>query len=771
MRFATYFLCVALAASAPAALTSLGNVDAIVKQGSNVLITSGENQLRIMFYSPTTVRVWLADTDSKDNFTDPGSVIIVGKPDPTMAAQFADKGSHYEITSGSSDANAAILTVQKKPLLFAMKNQAGKSLWEEKTGISWNSTKGKTTTFQTLAPTAEETEYFFGGGMQNGRFSHTGHMIKISTSDNWANGGNPNSAPFYVSSAGYGVLRSSWEPGWYDFSQPNAITTAHNESRFDAYYFAGDFAAVLDSYTRITGRPFMIPIYGLGLGDSDCYHNSRHGNSTQVVISVADAYRANDMPGSWILPNDGYGCGYGEGPEKFPTDFKDLDLVVAELHKRNFYTGLWSSTGLPNIAREVNGSGVRVGKTDVGWIGSGYKYAFDSVQLVADGIEKNSDGRRFIWTVEGWAGTQRNAVMWTGDDSGSFKYIEWQIPTFVGSGFSAQAHVSGDIDGIFGGSPHSYVRDLQFKCLMTSLMVMSGWAGNPDKQPWTWGEPYTTINRMYLKLKYRLMPYHYSYSRIAVTTGMPPIRAMALQFPQDRSVYCNHTGSSMQFMSGEWILVAPVYRDETHRDGIYLPNTTKAATPQPVPPGPAPVDAPTDEDSESKPVYPNSVWIDYWNGTRYDGNQTIDGYDAPLDKLPMFVREGAIIPMWPPLEQQSMVQPLSPLTLELFPSGNTSFELYEDDGVTRYAGITRPALICPSFCALAHPLFTHSSAIHSLHTQLAHPLYTQSSPIHSIHRAHPSTLYTELTHPLYTQSSPIHSIHRAHPSTLYTQSP
>lgn len=142
------------------------------------------------------------------------------------------------------------------------------------------------------------------------------------------------------------------------------------------------------------------------------------------------------------------------------------------------------------------------------------KYAFDGVSLCVGGIEDYSTppARRFVWTVEGWAGTHRLAVMWTGDDSGSMDYVRWQIPTFVGSGFSAQAHVSGDIDGIFGGSPcvlqtiyakyqtpsnqhthfetfpisESQVRDFQFKALTSVLMIMSGWAANPDKQPWTW---------------------------------------------------------------------------------------------------------------------------------------------------------------------------------------------------------------------------------------------------------------------------------------------
>jgi alpha-glucosidase len=136
-------------------------------------------------------------------------------------------------------------------------------------------------------------------------------------------------------------------------------------------------------------------------------------------------------------------------------------------------------------------------KTDVGWIGNGYKYAFESVRFLSQAIENNSDHRRFIWTVEGWAGTHRYAVMWTGDDYGTFDYIRWQLATFAGSGFSAQAHVSGDVDGIFGGSPDTYVRDLQFKCMTTTIMVMSGWATNPDKQPWTYGEPYASINRMY----------------------------------------------------------------------------------------------------------------------------------------------------------------------------------------------------------------------------------------------------------------------------------
>merc|ERR1711957_989725 len=225
------------------------------------------------------------------------------------------------------------------------------------------------------------------------------------------------------------------------------------------------------------------------------------------------------------------------------------------------------------------------------------------------------------------------------------------IPTFVGAGFSAQARVSGDIDGIYGGSPETYVRDLQFKCLMTALMSMSGWAGNPDKQPWTFGEPYTAINRMYLKLKAALTPYFYTLSRTAYDTGVPPVRAMALEFPSDNSTLTNNTGSAMQFMAGPFFLVAPVYRplaQSAVRDGIYLPA---------------------------------GEWVDYWNGSVISGPKTIDGYPAPLEKLPLFVRGGAIIPMWPAMSYPGERLP-DPLTLDVYPSGESHFDLYEDDGVT-----------------------------------------------------------------------------------------
>jgi len=608
-------------------------------------VSCGSAALRLQFFREDIVRVWLA---WDGEFSDPAAGIVVGKPDLSVKPVFVDEGDHYVMRAFAG----SLVTLHASKSPFKLSMFLGDDLvWSESQGLSRNSS----TTFQTL--TSDAGEHYFGGGMQNGRFSHKGARIHISADGNWDEGGNPNAAPVYMSSAGYAVYRNTWKPGFYDFS--SHVTTGHNEQRFDAFFMVSapkDFKALLGAYTYLTGPPFMPPAYALGLGDSDCYHNQRHGFSTHKVLDVAKNYRDNDMPGAWFLPNDGYGCGYGEDPsDDFPSDFDVLDDVVSKLHDDGFFTGLWSSTGLPNMEREVAGSGVRIAKTDVGWIGNGYKYAFDSVKLCSDGIEDNSDGRRFIWTVEGWAGTHRMAVMWTGDNSGNFDYIRWQIPTFIGCGFSAQAHVSGDIDGIFGGSPETQVRDLQFKSFMTVMMTMSGWASNPDKQPWTWGEPYTTINRNYLKLKMRLTPYFYSLSRHAYDTGVPPIRAMALEFANDTTTYSPHVGSMQQFMAGSAFLVAPVYtslsQGGSKRDGIYLPAGN---------------------------------WVDYWDYSIKQGPTTIDDYDAPLEKLPVFVQAGSIIPMWPEMLYAGE-KPVDTLTLDIYPEGNSEFELYEDDGVTRQA--------------------------------------------------------------------------------------
>ena len=125
------------------------------------------------------------------------------------------------------------------------------------------------------------------------------------------------------------------------------------------------------------------------------------------------------------------------------------------------------------------------------------------------------------------------------------------------------------------------------------------------------------------------------------------IFAMVLEFPDDAETW--GTDTAYQFMSGEWFLVAPMVIDSDVRYQTY---------------------------------FPEGDWIDYWDGSVITGPTWLDSYDAPLEKLPLFVKAGAIVPMQPEMLHHRQ-KTADPLTLDIYPAGSTRFELYEDDAVTR----------------------------------------------------------------------------------------
>lgn len=506
---------------------------------------------------------------------------------------------------------------------------------------------------------SQADEAFYGGGQQNGRFQFKGRELEVSYSDGWEEGDRPSPAPMLLSSRGWGMLRNTWSDGSYDLRQPDQATLLHREDRFDAYYFVGaDLPKLIERYTQLTGRPNMVARWALSYGDADCYNDGDNrrkpgtvpdgwsdgptGTTPDVIDSVAKQYREHDMPGGWILPNDGYGCGYQKLPE-----------TVQGLAKYGFRTGLWTENGVDKIAWEVGKAGSRVQKLDVAWTGKGYQFAMDANRQAFNGILDNSDSRPFLWTVMGWAGIQRYAVAWTGDQSSSWDYIRWHIPTLVGSGLSGMAYASGDVDAIFGGSAETFTRDLQWKAFTPVLMGMSGWSSNARKHPWRYDEPYRSINRDYLKLKMRLTPYMYGLVHEAAQSGAPPVRGLMWDNPRDP--HAQDETYKYQFLLGRDLLVAPVYRSQAAsrgwRRGIHLPA---------------------------------GGWIDYWDGRRVQAGAEGRQLDRQvgLATLPLFVRAGAILPMYPSMLFDGE-KPLDEVTFDLYPQGESQYTLYEDDGSTR----------------------------------------------------------------------------------------
>ncbi|WP_228991378.1 NPCBM/NEW2 domain-containing protein [Streptomyces sp. DH8] len=604
--------------------TTVGEVTGFRADGAVYRLTAGQAEARVSFVSDETFRIELAP-DGK--FTDPTGDDIVLPQGAPPRTRWKDRGDRYELST-----SAVTLRAYKTPLRFALHRADGSRIWSETKGLSWTGER----TVQTLARGA--TEQFYGAGMQNGRgnTTHRDKTVEVAVDYDWNDGGHPNSVPFYLSSAGYGVFRNTYAPNTYAFTDP--VTTSAKERRFDAYYFAGGGAKdVIGQYTDLTGKPFLPPVYGMEIGDADCYlHNANRGERrTLDALKVADGYVENDMPNGWMLVNDGYGCGY-----------EDLEKTAQGLKDRNMELGLWTEDGIDGLADQVK-AGQRVAKLDVAWVGPGYKFALDACKDAYRGIEDNSDARGFTWAPESWAGAQRCGVQWSGDQKGDWEYIRWQIPTYAGATMSGLAYTTGDVDGIFGGSAKTYTRDLQWKMFLGTTMTMDGWAAK-DKQPFRYGEPYTSVNRDYLKLKESLLPYQYNYAHEATETGVGMVRPLVLEHPDDPKAATE--AAKYEFLSGEHFLVAPVYQDATERKDIYLPEGT---------------------------------WIDYWSGRTHQGPTTIDTYSAPLDTLPLFVKAGAAIPMWPGIRSYRDRTADSPLAWDVYPQGDTSFTLYEDDGVTR----------------------------------------------------------------------------------------
>ncbi len=542
-------------------------------------------------------------------------------------------------------------------------------------------------------------EYFYGGGVQNGRFSHKGKVISIVNSNSWTDGGVASPTPFYWSTAGYGVMWHTFAKGRYDFgaTEANRVCIAHETNYLDLFFMVNDdLVGLLNDFYQLTGHPVLLPKFGFYEGHLNAYNrdywkedvkgilfedgkryvesqkriegikeslNGEKNNYPFSARAVIDRYEAHDMPLGWLLPNDGYGAGYGQ-TETLDGNIQNLKGLTDYAHAKGVEIGLWTQSDLHpkegvsallqrDIVKEVRDAGVRVLKTDVAWVGAGYSFGLNGVADVAQLMPYyGNDARPFIITLDGWAGTQRYAGIWTGDQTGgNWEYIRFHIPTYIGSGLSGQPNIGSDMDGIFGGKHTPVnVRDFQWKTFTPMQLNMDGWGANP-KYPHILGEPAASINRWYLKMKSEIMPYAYSIAREAVD-GKPMVRAMLIDDPNP---YTLGTATRYQFLYGPYFLVAPIYQateaDEQGNDirnGIYLPE---------------------------------GEWVDYFTGDCYRGGRIINNFEAPLWKLPLFVKRGAIIPLNRPHNHPNQVDGAERI-YEVYPYRESDFTEYDDDGRT-----------------------------------------------------------------------------------------
>ncbi len=667
-------------------------VSAVKINPTTVDVVFGDERMTLDFYGDNIFRMFQDNTGGviRDPEARPEARILVENPRRKVSAlDVEDKADAVVVSTPRIE-----VAVDKATRLMRVTDrESGRTVVEQVAPVEFGDGR------VTVVLGEEPQEYFYGGGVQNGRFSHKGKIIAIENQNSWTDGGVASPAPFYWSTRGYGVMWYTFRKGAYDFgaTETGRVSLSHDTDYLDLFIMVDSTpVALLNDYYQLTGNPVLLPKFGFYQGHLNAYNrdywtedekgilfedgkrykesqrdnggvkeslNGEKDNYQFSARAVIDRYAAYDMPLGWLLPNDGYGAGYGQ-EETLDGNIRNLKSLGDYARGKGVEIGLWTQSDLHpkpevsallqrDIVKEVRDAGVRVLKTDVAWVGAGYSFGLNGIADVAQIMPYyGGDARPFIISLDGWAGTQRYAGVWTGDQTGGeWEYIRFHIPTYIGSGLSGQPNITSDMDGIFGGRNLAVnTRDFQWKTFSPMELNMDGWGSN-EKYPHALGDPATSINRWYLKLKSEIMPYAYSIAHEAVD-GMPMIRAMMLEWP---NVYTLGTATRYQYMYGPWFLVAPVYQqtaadDEGNdiRDGIYLPE---------------------------------GEWIDYFSGEMYEGGRVINNYEAPLWKLPLFVRNGAVIPMTNPNNNVSQIDRTLRI-YEIYPSGHTSFTEYDDDGTT-----------------------------------------------------------------------------------------
>ncbi|MGE5589818.1 MAG: glycoside hydrolase family 31 protein [Bacillota bacterium] len=269
-------------------------------------------------------------------------------------------------------------------------------------------------------------------------------------------------------------------------------------------------------------------------------------------------------------------------------------------------------------------------------------YGLSMVRATWEGLQRQRpDQRPFLLTRSGYAGIQRYAAVWMGDNHSWWEHLLQAMPTCMGMGLSGVPFVGTDVGGFSGdATPEMLIRWTQMGAFTPFFRNHSA-VDTRQQEPWAFDQATEAIVADWIRLRYRFLPYIYSAFEEAHRTGLPVMRPLLLEYPDDP----NTVNLSDQYLFGRDVLVAPVYQPGARHRMVYLPA---------------------------------GVWYDYWSGERLEGGRHLVA-EAPLERMPLYVRGGTAFPLAP--VRQHTGEPATELTLEVFP-GNGQTVLYEDDGHT-----------------------------------------------------------------------------------------
>lgn len=573
-------------------------------------------------------------------------------------------------------------------------------------------------------------EKFYGGGQRGNALEKTGTRMTNWTTDPPVTPHGPHSDPMYVAipvllavrpTLSYAVyvnntFRSEWN---IHRDQPNEWLWRAAEGELDYYLAVGATPAhAIEELTRVLGRMPMPPLWALG------YHQCRWSYPTaEAVRAIADGLRQHRLPADVIHLDIDYMDGYRVFTWNQHT-FPDPAGLLADLRAQNLRAVAIIDPGVKvddhyHVYREGVDNGHFITQAN-GDLATGYVWpdlsafadytrpatrqwwgdkqaaliqagvngmwndmnepvTFDkpfsqggggagTLPLTApqgdphettthaethnlfgllmcrasyEGWLAHSAERPFILTRSAFAGIQRYAASWMGDNTSLWDHLRLSLPQLMNMGLSGVPFVGVDIGG-FGdnATPELFARWMQIGALMPFCRGHSAVWTTPH-EPWAFGPRTLAISREYLNLRYRLLPYLYSLFWHAHQTGQPIWRPLVYHFPADP-----HTQDlDDQVLLGEWLMAAPVMHAGRTARTVYLPQ---------------------------------GVWHDWWTGEVYHGPTEVM-VPAPLERLPLFVRAGAVLPTGP-TRQSTAEKPLDPLTVHVYPGADGAFTLYEDDG-------------------------------------------------------------------------------------------
>lgn len=561
----------------------------------------------------------------------------------------------------------------------------------------------------------------YGCGEKVGYLNRRGRRMEMWTTDVVPH--LPNTDPMYQSIPFFMMMNEGRSSGiffdnshrsFFDFGkeQEDVVSFWAEDGEFCAYFFAGRNAkTILERYTELTGTMPLPPKWSMG------FQQSRYSYyPEQKVREIATEFRRRAIPCDVIYFDIHYMNGYRVftwDPQRFPEPQKLLDDLRAdgfklipiidpgvkidpdylvyregiandyfcrtrsgELFKGEVWPGevyypdfLKASTrqwwgeldadlvqqGFAGIWNDMNEPSNFLGAIDKDVVhgengvekshGEAHNlYGFEMARATFDGLLRRfPDNRPFILTRSGYAGIQRYAAVWLGDNSSWWEHLAAAVPMLLNMGLSGVSFVGVDVGGFCDDCvPELFARWIALGCFTPFFRVHTA-IGTVDQEPWSFGPEVETIARKYIKLRYELLPYIYDCFWEATRNGTPIMRPLWMEYPLDPKTY----DMDDEYLFGPALLVAPLARPGLTHRAVYLPE---------------------------------GIWYDYWDDQLIEGPKLIVA-DAPLDKIPLYIRGGSVIFKEPVVNYVGECVP-DKVTMDIYPGDDSEAFHYEDDGVS-----------------------------------------------------------------------------------------